>query len=667
MKKLFFLLTTLLSFYCSYSQRTRDYRNPDPTWIQVSSPILLSPRWGGQTLPGFAPGIAGPYDADGKVNLPDTFIIITWHLHVGLRYTQGGKWKPDVIDYRYYNMNAIEQDKKLIPNGGVMGDYDFTDTVRIPRLGYYSGYFTPQSGYDSSYLLYDWNAVDPTIHSKATNGFLSCPFFASTPKQNIIPSTLRSTGLIADDPLKVNKVKTYSSKTVARGTSGKRDTQAPKLSIVSPATGSSYVQGANIFVNTSVTDNVGVYGVQLYVDDVLKSTTNPTSCKSCNAGVTWNTTSATLGNHIVSLKCYDAAGNFSSTASISVTINPAPASGDVTAPVIASFYLTTASGATAGNVLIPDSSYYLKTNCVVDDSISSIKFYIDGVLTTTHSKVGLYGCVRDSFPYTPTTSSNGTTVLTMRATDKAGNIAERSFSAIIAIPPPILDTTFGSSFSLVCPPVINQGGEGSCAAMATAYYPRSIHEYYTKGASSYVDSINIFSPEFVYNYFIIQNFGTYSSSYCGSGSAITSDLDIMVTKGTPVIKKCPYTSFNGCDTTTITQAAKTNAALNKIAGYAKIITSDTFVMKLMLSRKYALSIGSTVDQSFLDATSGFVWRTFLGSGVGHAITIVGWDDSKHAWKVVNSWGTSWGDAGYSWIDYDLLPTVSSYYSYFITR
>jgi hypothetical protein len=156
-----------------------------------------------------------------------------------------------------------------------MGDYDFTDTVRIPRRGYYSGYFTPQSGYDSSYLLYDWNAVDPTIHSKATNGFLSCPFFASTPKQNIIPSTLRSTGLIADDPLKVNKVKTYSSKTVARGTSGKRDTQAPKLSIVSPATGSSYVQGANIFVNTSVTDNVGVYGVQLYVDDVLKSTTNP--------------------------------------------------------------------------------------------------------------------------------------------------------------------------------------------------------------------------------------------------------------------------------------------------------------------------------------------------------------------------------------------------------
>ena len=663
MKKLFFLLITLLSFYCSFSQQVRDYRNPDPTWIQVSSPILLSPRWGGQTLPGFAPGIAGPYDADGKVNLPDTFIIITWHLHVGLRYSHG-RWKPDVIDYRYYNMNAIQQDKKLMPNGGVMGDYDFTDTVRIPRLGYYSGYFTPESGYDSSYLLYDWNAVDPTIHSKATNGFLSCPFFASTPKQNIIPSTLRSTGLIADDPLTVNKVKTYSSKTVARGTSGKRDTQAPTLSIVSPASGSSSTVGSNVFINTSVTDNVSVYGVQLYIDNVLKTTIYPTSCKSCNAGVTWNTTGTTVGNHIASLKSYDAAGNFSNTASISVTLNPAPVSGDVTAPIIASFYLTTASGASAGNVLIPDSSYYLKSNCVVDDSISSIKFYIDGVLTTTHSKVGLYGCVRDSFPYTPTTSSNGTTVLTMRATDKAGNFSEKSFSVIIVLPV-VIDTTFGSSFSLATPPVINQGGEGSCVPMSTTYYARSIHEYYTKGASSYVDSINIFSPEYVYNYSLATS--SLTINVCGSGSSITYCLDFMTTNGVPVIKKCPYSSFGGCDTLNISAAAKTNAALNKISGCNKVIMSDSLTIKQLLSRKYSLMIGIVTDANFNAAGPGFIWRTQAGTSASHAITIVGWDNSKHAWKVVNSWGTSWGDAGYSWIDYDLLPIVGSYYGYFITR
>jgi len=37
--------------------------------------------------------------------------------------------------------------------------------------------------------------------------------------------------------------------------------------------------------------------------------------------------------------------------------------------------------------------------------------------------------------------------------------------------------------------------------------------------------------------------------------------------------------------------------------------------------------------------------------VNHAMTIVGWDDSKRAYLVKNSWGVRWGEKGYAWVEY----------------
>jgi len=37
--------------------------------------------------------------------------------------------------------------------------------------------------------------------------------------------------------------------------------------------------------------------------------------------------------------------------------------------------------------------------------------------------------------------------------------------------------------------------------------------------------------------------------------------------------------------------------------------------------------------------------------INHAITIVGWDDSKESYLIKNSWGTAWGDNGYIWVKY----------------
>ena len=43
---------------------------------------------------------------------------------------------------------------------------------------------------------------------------------------------------------------------------------------------------------------------------------------------------------------------------------------------------------------------------------------------------------------------------------------------------------------------------------------------------------------------------------------------------------------------------------------------------------------------------------------GHCMAIVGYDNSKKAFKVRNSWGESWGLQGYCWIPYEYLTNVS---------
>ena len=43
----------------------------------------------------------------------------------------------------------------------------------------------------------------------------------------------------------------------------------------------------------------------------------------------------------------------------------------------------------------------------------------------------------------------------------------------------------------------------------------------------------------------------------------------------------------------------------------------------------------------------------------HSFTLVGYDERRQAFKLINSWGTKWGDNGYGWISYEALGSRSS--------
>ncbi len=55
---------------------------------------------------------------------------------------------------------------------------------------------------------------------------------------------------------------------------------------------------------------------------------------------------------------------------------------------------------------------------------------------------------------------------------------------------------------------------------------------------------------------------------------------------------------------------------------------------------------------------GWSSNTFRGN---HEVTLVGYDDASSAFRMVNSWGTGWGDHGFAWLSYDFMVGRSNPY------
>jgi len=65
----------------------------------------------------------------------------------------------------------------------------------------------------------------------------------------------------------------------------------------------------------------------------------------------------------------------------------------------------------------------------------------------------------------------------------------------------------------------------------------------------------------------------------------------------------------------------------------------------------SVSTSLWIDNLFRAYTGGVFTTNMVGPIIGHAAILCGWDDSKQAWRLKNSWGTNWGEAGFMWIKY----------------
>lgn len=212
-------------------------------------------------------------------------------------------------------------------------------------------------------------------------------------------------------------------------------------------------------------------------------------------------------------------------------------------------------------------------------------------------------------------------------------------------------------FSLNMPPPepVGQANEGACVAWAVAYAARSFYQSQNFiHANGKVDYGAVFSPEYVYNQTKISA-DCEKGSYFISSDKHTGALDLLVNQGVCLWKDMPYSDVSCALLPNATQ--KDIAANYRIKAYAKVEGFTSIDLKKLLL-KHPIIIGATVDEGFLNADAKYIWKSPSGAKIGsHAMVLIGFDDAKNAFKILNSWSTNWGNQGYSWLDYNYYTQV----------
>lgn len=78
---------------------------------------------------------------------------------------------------------------------------------------------------------------------------------------------------------------------------------------------------------------------------------------------------------------------------------------------------------------------------------------------------------------------------------------------------------------------------------------------------------------------------------------------------------------------------------------------STAELKRAIAEHGPITVVVTATPTFQAYTDGVFEESDVALDTNHAVVLVGWDDSKGAWLLRNSWGTNWGDNGYMWIKY----------------
>ena len=218
-----------------------------------------------------------------------------------------------------------------------------------------------------------------------------------------------------------------------------------------------------------------------------------------------------------------------------------------------------------------------------------------------------------------------------------------------------LDGIYKIDLKPFCPKPQNQGRISSCTAWATGYGALSIAYaiQFQQEGKQIVPSDSAFSALFLYNQ--VRD----SLNDCGLGTFIHKTLDLLKEKGD--VQSSVYDKGNNCKRLPNAKELA-NAQRYRIKDWVSLFASNSAnrvridKTKLSLADKKPVIIAMRLRNNFMElGPDSKFWLPSIGDtslSYNHAMVVVGFDDGKGAFEVMNSWGEAWGTKGFFWIRYE---------------
>lgn len=204
------------------------------------------------------------------------------------------------------------------------------------------------------------------------------------------------------------------------------------------------------------------------------------------------------------------------------------------------------------------------------------------------------------------------------------------------------------------PSIGDQGDQGSCTGWSTA---RACDFLRAKGSQ---DGRVTLSPRFAY-WVARQIEGTTRED---AGAEIRNVVKGVHKYGIASLCTCPYRASNYRSPPT--PIAWMEALFDIVHEYNKITETGArrvMFIKSAIVSQFPVVFGFSVHQNFEDKNVDKTGLVPMPEGEllsGHAVWIDRYDNDKlvlgkkGAFRIFNSWGTSWGDKGYCWMPYEFV-------------